>query len=68
MPPYSMPDPSTAWSIGANDALRAPRWRRTRPFTSARVVARTTHAASRVSPARFAATTTQLADASIGMA
>ena len=67
MPPNSMPDSATATSCGANDALRAPRCRRTSPFTSARVVARTTHAASVVCPARRAATTTQLAETSSGM-
>ena len=45
MPPNSMPLASTAVSIGANDALRASSRRRTRPLTSARVVASTTHAA-----------------------
>ncbi|MGX1158267.1 hypothetical protein RKD39_005845 [Streptomyces albogriseolus] len=51
-------------SIGANDALRTPRWRRTTPFTSARVVDSTTHAASVDSPPRLPATTTQFADRS----
>ena len=45
IPPYSMPDSATASSIGANDAFFAPSRRRTTPFTSARVVASTTHAA-----------------------
>ena len=45
MPPYSIPVNVTAVSIGANDARRASRRRRTTLLTSARVVARTTHAA-----------------------
>ena len=45
MPPYSIPDSSTASAIGAKEALRASRRRRTTPLTSARVVASTTHAA-----------------------
>ena len=64
MPPCSMPVCSTAMSIGAKDALRASSRRRTTPLTSARVVARTTQAASRVSPPRRPATTTQFADTS----
>ena len=66
MPPNSMPVSATATSCGANEALRASRWRRTSPLTSARVVASTRQAASVVSPARRAATTTQFADASGG--
>ena len=66
MPPNSMPDSATATSCGANDALRAPRCRRTSPLTSARVVASTRQAASVVCPARRAATTTQFAEASSG--
>ncbi len=46
MPPYSMPDVDTATSIEANEIFLAPSVRRTSPFTSARVVASTTHAAS----------------------
>ena len=61
MPPYSMPDSSTARSIARNDALRTSRVRLTRLLTSARVSARTTQAATRSSPSRRPATTTQLA-------
>ncbi len=63
MPPYSMPDADTATSIEANEILLdveqsgAPV-----PFTSARVVARTTHAANVVTSPRRPATTTQFAD------
>lgn len=64
MPPYSMPVSPVAVSMEANDALRAPSWRRTAPFTSTRVVESTTHAASVLSPPRLPATTTQLADRS----
>ena len=39
--------------------------RRTTPLTSARVVAMTMHAAYRMSPSRFPATTTQFADSSM---
>src|SRR4051794_31559377 len=63
MPPYSMPVSATATSIGANDALRASNLRRTTPFTSARVVASTMHAAIVVTSPRRPATTTQFADA-----
>ena len=42
----AMPDSATATSCGAKDAFRASRCRRTSPLTSARVVARTTQAAS----------------------
>ena len=66
MPPYSMPDSSTARSIGRNDALRTSSSRLTVAFTSARVVARTTAAATRSSPSRRPATSTQLADAAGG--
>jgi len=45
IPPYSMPVAATASSTGANDALRTSSSRRATPFTSARVVASTTHAA-----------------------
>ncbi len=45
MPPYSMPDSSTARSIDRNEALRTSSSRLTAPLTSARVLARTTHAA-----------------------
>lgn len=62
MPPYSIPLSPTAVSIGANEALRAPSWRRTTPFTSTRVVERTRHAAKADSPPRLPATTTQFAD------
>ena len=61
-----MPVSSTASSIAANEARRASNRLRTRPFTSARVVASTTHAAYRTSSPRLPATTTQLADASSG--
>ena len=61
MPPYSMPVSSTARSIARNDALRTSRVRLTRLFTSARVSARTTQAATRSSPSRRPATTTQFA-------
>lgn len=54
MPPYSMPVSPVAVSIGANEALRAPSWRRTTPFTSTRVEERTRQAASVDSPPRFA--------------
>ena len=64
MPPYSMPVAATATSMEANEALLASSVRRARPFTSARVVASTMHAASWVSPARLAASTTQLAETS----
>ena len=64
MPPYSMPVSATASSIGANDAVRASSRRRTTPFTSARVVASTMHAAKRTSPPRLPLITTQLAEAS----
>ena len=64
--PHSIPGSSTASSMEANDALRAPSNRRTTPFTSARVVARMTHAADEVWPARLPAMTTQLADCSKG--
>jgi len=66
IPPYSIPVSSTASSMDANDALRAPSNRRTTPFTSARVVARMTHAAYEAWPARLPAMTTQLADCSKG--
>src|ERR671911_2052841 len=66
MPPYSIPVATTASSMGMNDAFRASSRRRTTPFTSARVVARTMHAATRCSPPRRPATTTQLADTSSG--
>ncbi len=52
--------------MARNDALRTSSSRRTRPFTSARVVARTTQAATRSTPPRRPATTTQLADTSSG--
>ena len=45
MPPYSMPVNSTASAIGAKLALRTSSARRATPFTSARVVASTMHAA-----------------------
>ena len=61
MPPYSMPVSSTARSIDRNDALRTSRVRLTRLLTSARVSARTTQAATRSSPSRLPATTTQFA-------
>ena len=44
IPPYSIPVSDVTTSIGPNDALRAPRCRRTSPLTSARVVAATMHA------------------------
>ena len=66
MPPYSMPDSSTARSIGRNDALRTSSSLRTVVLTSARVSAATTHAAIRSSPPRRPATSTQLALASSG--
>ena len=66
MPPYSIPDSSTARSIDRNDALRTSRVRLTRLLTSARVSARTTQAATRSSPSRRPITTTQLAPDSIG--
>ena len=53
MPPYSMPVSATASAIGAKEALRALMCLRTRPLTSARVVASTTQAtAVSVSPRR----------------
>ena len=61
-----MPVSSTAVSIGANEALRTSRRLRTTPLTSARVVARTTHAAKRRSPDRDPLTTTQLAESASG--
>ena len=64
MPPYSIAVSRTASSIGANDALRAPSRRRTTPFTSARIVASTTHAAYDVTSARRPAITTQFAESS----
>ncbi len=64
MPPYSMPVSPVAVSIAANEALRAPSWRRTVPLTSTRVVESTTQAASVVPPPRLPATTTQFADRS----
>lgn len=64
MPPYSMPVSPVAVSMAANEALRAPSWRRTAPLTSTRVVESATHAASVVSPPRLPATTTQFADRS----
>jgi hypothetical protein len=64
IPPYSMPVSRTASSIGAKLALRASRCRRTTPFTSARVVARTTQAAYEVTSPRRPATITQFADSS----
>ena len=45
IPPYSMPVSAVTASTGPNDALRAPRCRRTSPLTSARVVAVTMQAA-----------------------
>jgi hypothetical protein len=45
MPPYSIVLAAVTVSTGANDAFFAFRCRRTRPFTSARVVAATMHAA-----------------------
>ena len=48
-------------STGPNDAFLAPRWRRTSPLTSARVVAVTMHAAYVTSDPRLAAMTTQFA-------
>src|SRR6476469_4013708 len=64
--PYAIPVSSTAASIDANDAFRTSSRVRTTPFTSARVVASTRHAAKRSSPARFPATTTQFAEADSG--
>lgn len=64
IPPYSIPVRPTASDIGRNDAFRTPSSRRTTPFTSARVVARTMHAATRSTPSRLPATTTQFADSS----
>ena len=65
IPPYSIPDSSTARSIGWNDALRTSRVRLTTLLTSARVSARTMQAATRSSPARLPLTTTQFALSSI---
>src|SRR5580693_5589695 len=62
IPPYSMSVAAVTDSTGANDAFRASRCLRTRPFTSARVVARTMQAAYIVFPPRLPATTTQFAD------
>ena len=62
MPPYSIPVSATATSRGANEALRTSSSRRTTPFTSARVVASTMHAANLVSPPRRPLISTQLAD------
>jgi hypothetical protein len=45
IPPHSMPVTVTARSMGRKDALRTSRWRLPTPFTSARLVASTTHAA-----------------------
>lgn len=59
--PYSMPVNATACAIGANDALRASSVLRARPFTSARVLPRTTQAAYHVRSPRFASSTTQFA-------
>ena len=62
MPPYSMPDASTARSCGQKLALRTSRRFFTTWFTSAFVVARTTQAAIRSSPARLPATRMQFDD------
>src|ERR1700733_4431937 len=62
IPPYSMSVAAVTASTGANDAFRASRCLRPRPFTSARVVARTMQAAYIVFPPRLPATTTQFAD------
>src|SRR5512142_3540797 len=64
IPPYSMPVTAVTSATGANDAFRASRCLRTRPLTSARVVAATMQAAYLVSPPRLAAITTQFADSS----
>jgi hypothetical protein len=64
IPPYSMPVAVVTSPIEPNDALRAPRCRRTSPFTSARVVASTMHAAYVVPAPRRAAITTQFAECS----
>src|SRR5215471_21610907 len=64
IPPYSIPVSEVTNSTDPNEALRAPRCRRTSPFTSARVVAVTRHAANELSPPRLAATTTQFTDSS----
>ena len=65
--PYSMPVRSTAVSMGRKLALRTSSRPRTVVLTSARVVASTTQAATRSSPARLPPTTTQLAHDSSGM-
>lgn len=66
MPPNSIAVSSTARAIGKKEALRTSRVRLTALFTSARVSARTTHAATRSSPLRRPATTTQFAEAARG--
>jgi hypothetical protein len=66
MPPYSIPVSATAVSIGAKEARRAPTCLRTVLLTSTRVCAGARQATSVVPPPRFAATTTQFADASTG--
>ena len=66
IPPYSMPEPSTAKSIGANDALRASRRLRTTALTSTRVVASAMHATCRATSPRRPVTITQFAHESSG--
>ena len=66
MPPYSMVVSSTARSIDRNEAFRTSSRRLTTLLTSARMSARTTHAATRSSPPRRPITTTQFADAVSG--
>src|SRR5271169_467748 len=62
IPPYSISVAAVTASTGANDAFRTSRCLRTRPLTSARVVAATTQAAYIVFPPRLPAMTTQFAD------
>jgi hypothetical protein len=61
---YSMPVRGDRLIMGANEAVRASSRRRTTPFTSARDVASTVHAAYLTAPPRLPLITTQLAETS----